>query len=161
MRLTVGGNLLDYDGDASTPTTDLTTTKVFINSIISTNKARMATTDIENFYLNNDLPESEWLKLPLEIIPDDIIQQYNLKKLSDNGWVYIEILKGMYGLKQVGKIAYDELVKHLKSFGYSPTKHTPGYWKHKTKPISFVLCVDDFAINYTNKSDLNHLLQAL
>ena len=29
VRLTVGGNIVDYDGDASTPTTDLTTTKVF------------------------------------------------------------------------------------------------------------------------------------
>ena len=99
VRLVVGGNQLDYDGDAITPTTDLTTTKVFINSIISTNKARMATTDIENFYLTNDFPESEWMKLPLEIILDDIIQQYNFKELSDNGWVYIKILKAMYGLK--------------------------------------------------------------
>ena len=59
MQLTVGGNILDYDGYESTPTPYLTTTKVFINRIISTNKARMATTDIENFYLNNYLPESE------------------------------------------------------------------------------------------------------
>ena len=54
VRLTVGGNLLDYDGDVSTLTTYLTTTKKIINSVISTNKARLATTDIENFYLNND-----------------------------------------------------------------------------------------------------------
>ena len=87
------------------------------------------------------------MKLPLEIIPTEIIQQYNLDKLSDNGWVYIEILKAMYDLKQAGKIAYDELVKHLKPFGYSPTKHTSGYWRHNMKPISFVLCVDDFATN--------------
>ena len=59
VRLIVVGNLLDYDGDASTPTTYLTTTKVFINSVISTNIGRMATPDIENFYLNNNLPESK------------------------------------------------------------------------------------------------------
>ena len=40
------------------------------------------------------------MNLPLEIIPDEIIQQYNLEELSDNGWVYLEILKAMYGLKQ-------------------------------------------------------------
>ena len=67
------------------------------------------------------------MKFPLEIIPTGIIQQYNLDKLSDNGWVYIEILKVMYGLKQSGKIAYDELVKNLKPVGYSPTQHTQGY----------------------------------
>ena len=33
----------------------------------------------------------------------------------------------MYGLKQAGEIDYDELVKHLKPFGYSTAKHTPGY----------------------------------
>ena len=102
VRLIVGGNLFDYDGDTSTPTTDLTTI-FFINSVISTNKARLATTNIENFYLSNDLPESEWMKLPLKIIPTEIIQQYNLDKLPDNDWVYIEILKAMYGLKQAGK----------------------------------------------------------
>ena len=49
----------------------------------------------------------------------------------------------------------------MKPFGYSPTKRTPGYWRHKPKPISFVLCVDDFAIKYTNTNDPNHLQQAL
>ena len=101
------------------------------------------------------------MKLPLDIIPTEIIQQYNLDKLLDNSWVYIDIHKAMYGLKQSGKIAYDELVKHLKPFGYIPTKHTPGYWRHNIKPISFVLYVNDFAIKYTNNNDLNHLLQAL
>ena len=101
------------------------------------------------------------MRRPLEIISDDIIQQYNLKELSGNGLVYNENLRAMYGLKQAEKIAYDELVKYLKPFGYSFAKHTPGYWRHKTKPISFVLYVDDFAIKYTNENDLNHLLQAL
>ena len=95
----LSGDLLDYTGHTRSPTTNLTTTKGFINSIISTNKARIATIDIENFYISNNIPESEWMKLPLERILDDIIQQYNLKELSDNGWVYIEILKAMYGLK--------------------------------------------------------------
>ena len=58
-RLTVGGNLLDYHGDTSTPTTDLTTTKIHLNSVISTPNAKFATADIENFYVNNILPDSE------------------------------------------------------------------------------------------------------
>lgn len=35
-RLTVGGNLINYPGDVSTPTADLTTTKVLLNSTLST-----------------------------------------------------------------------------------------------------------------------------
>ena len=52
-------------------------------------------------------------------------------------------LKGIYGLKQAGKIASDEIVKHLASHAYKLTRHTSGYWKHNNKPIFFVLSVDD------------------
>ena len=34
-RLTVDGNLLDYEGDASTPTSVLITTQIHLNSVIS------------------------------------------------------------------------------------------------------------------------------
>jgi hypothetical protein len=37
----------------------------------------------------------------------------------------------------------------------------PGFWKHKTKSIQFVLVVDDFGIKYINKDDLDHLIQTL
>ena len=46
-RLTVGGNLLDYEGDTSTPTSDLITTKIHLNSVISTKNAKFATTHIK------------------------------------------------------------------------------------------------------------------
>jgi hypothetical protein len=31
-----------------------------------------------------------------------IIDKYNLRVITVDGWVYIEIRKGIYGLKQVG-----------------------------------------------------------
>ena len=91
IRLTVGGNLLDYHGDTITPTPDLITTKIHLNSVISTPNANIATSDIENFYLNNLLPDSEWMKLPISIIPNEIIQQYNLHDIVSDRWVYLEI----------------------------------------------------------------------
>ena len=39
-RLTAGGNLIDYPGEVSTPTSDLTTMKLHINSAISEFKSR-------------------------------------------------------------------------------------------------------------------------
>ena len=48
-------------------------------------------------------------------------------------------------MKQANKIAHNELVKHIASYGYKP----------------FVLCVDDFGIKYVNKENLDDLLQAL
>ena len=48
-RLTVGGNLIEYPGNASSPTADLTTLKTHANSVISMPKAKMVCWDIENF----------------------------------------------------------------------------------------------------------------
>ena len=39
-RLTVGGNLINYPGDVSTPNADTTNSKIVINSTISTPKAK-------------------------------------------------------------------------------------------------------------------------
>ena len=125
-RLAVDGNFLDYDGDDSIPTSDIITTNIHFNSAISTKNAKFATTDIKNFYLNNFLPKSEWMKLLMFIILYEIIQRYNLNNIAEGGWVYIEISKGMYGLKQSGHIVHDELVKHLLPYRYTPSKRTPG-----------------------------------
>ena len=44
----------------------------------------------KNFYLNNDLPEPEYMKLNIHIIPQEIIDEYALHKIVDgNGWVYL------------------------------------------------------------------------
>ena len=75
--------------------------------------------------------------------------------------MYIKIRKGMYGLPHAGKIANDRLRKHLQPYGYTPVKHTPGLWKHATRPISFTLVVDDFGVKYTNLDDVTHLQAAL
>jgi hypothetical protein len=39
VRLTVGGDRLDYSGDIATPTADITTFKIIINSTLSTEEA--------------------------------------------------------------------------------------------------------------------------
>ena len=47
--LTVGGNLLDYDGTLTTPTATVTTAKRLFNSIISTPNAKCLIADINIF----------------------------------------------------------------------------------------------------------------
>ena len=50
------GNLINYPGDLSTRTADLTTAaKIMINSILSTPGARALCADAKNFYLNTPL----------------------------------------------------------------------------------------------------------
>jgi hypothetical protein len=98
----------------------------------------------------------EYMKLHISKIPDEIITEY---KLHD-GWVYMEIRKGMPGLKQAGRIADDRLTTHLAKYGYRPVPITPSLWTHGTRPIDFSLVVDDFGVKYIGKEHALHLLQA-
>jgi hypothetical protein len=69
----------------------------------------------------------------LSRFPEEIVNKYNLTALAVDGWVYIEIRKGMYGLKQAGLLANQLLHKRLSPFGYYPAHHTLGLWLHKTR----------------------------
>jgi hypothetical protein len=161
VRLAVGGDRLDYSSDVATSTADITTFKILINSTLSTEDAAMMMMDIKNYYLGTPLPRFEYMKMLLSCFPEEIIQKYNLNALAVDGWVNIEIRKGMYGLKQAGLLANPLLQTCLNTFGYYPARHTPGLWLHKTRPISFTLVVDDFTVKYVGKQHAEHLQNAL
>ena len=97
----------------------------------------------------------------MNLIPEEIIVQYNLREIAHEGYVYIEIRKGMYGLPQAGILANKKLTKYLSGHGYSPTKRTPGLWTHHTNSIQFSLVVDDFGVKYTSKSDARKFIAIL
>jgi hypothetical protein len=42
------------------------------------------------------------MRMPLDLFPDNIVNHYNLRRKAKNGFVYMEIQKGMYGLPQAG-----------------------------------------------------------
>jgi hypothetical protein len=91
VRLTVGGDILDYSGDVVTSTADTTTFKILINSTLSTEDAAMMMMDINNYYIGTLLPRFEYMKMLLSRFPEEIVQKYNLNALAVDGWVYIEI----------------------------------------------------------------------
>jgi hypothetical protein len=157
VRLTVRGDRLDYPGNVATSTADITTFKILINSTLSTTDAAMMMIDINNYYLGTPLPRFEYIKILLSRFPEEIIQKYNLNDLAVDGWVYIEIRKGMFGLKQAGLLANQLLQTRLATFGYYRARHTPGLWLHITRFISFALVVDDFAVKYVGKQHAEHL----
>lgn len=103
----------------------------------------------------------EYMKIELTLIPDEIIQEYNLLPLVHNGYIYVRIDKGMYGLPQAGIIANKLLAKRLANHGYYQSPFTAGLWKHNHRPIQFALVVDDFGVDYTGKEHAIHLLEAL
>jgi hypothetical protein len=161
-RATMGGNLINYPDDVGTPTANLLLIKILLNSVISTPGAKFATADISNFYLMTPLKRPEYAKIKLSDIPEEIIDEYNLReKATPDGWVYIKVIRGMYGLPQAGSLGHDLLEERLNKEGYFQSQIVPGFWKHKTRNIKFVLVVDDFGIKYLKKEDLDHLITTL
>jgi hypothetical protein len=61
IRLTIGGNLINYPGDVSTATSNLMTAKLVINSVISNKDVRYAGLDIKNFYLGTPMEHYEYM----------------------------------------------------------------------------------------------------
>jgi hypothetical protein len=158
----MGGNLVNFPGDCGTPTADLLTIKLLLNSIISTKNAKFMTLDIKDFCLMTPMKQYEYFRMKLDLFPQDIIDKYDLtNKVDQNGNVHCEVRRGMYGLPQAGIIAQELLKEQLKKAGYTQSKLTPGYWKHEWRPISFTLVVDNFGVKYIKKEHVMHLIKTL
>ncbi len=161
-RLVVGGDKLTYDKDSAAPAANLLESKILFNSTISRPSARFMTIDISNFFLSLHMDEPEFMCIHRDDIPEDILQQYEAHRYMDSSnYVYFQINKGMYGLKQAAILAYKQLKTNLATHGYYPIPHSVGMWKHITRKTLFCLCIDDFGIQYHSKADADHLIYAL
>jgi hypothetical protein len=128
----MGGNLVNYPNDCSTPTVDLLTVKLMLNSIVSTPNAKFMTTDSKDFYLLTPIGQYEYFIMKLELFSQDVINEYGLKnKVDADGNIFCEVKRGMYGLPQAGIIAQELLTKQLLKAGYTQTAVTPGFWRHE------------------------------
>eukprot|EP00957_Ditylum_brightwellii_P175481 13360035-Ditylum_brightwellii.AAC.1 len=117
-RLVVGGDQVEYPFNVSTPTADLATAKILMNSVISTKCAKFWTMDIKNFYLNTPMKRYKYMQLGYNILPEEIIKQYQLDEMQiADGWVYMEIRKGMYSLPQAGILVNKLLTERLANMG--------------------------------------------
>ena len=58
------------------------------------------------------------MRIHIHFMPEEIIDQYNLRPLMHNDWLYLKISKGMYGLKQAGYLANQNIQQHIKKYGY-------------------------------------------
>ena len=164
VRMTAGGDRLDYPGDASSPAVSMLDAKLHINSTISDakNGARYLGLDIQNFYLGTPMKYFQYIRVRPAIIPQEVWDdnRYNIPIAAD-GYVYLEIHRGMYGLKEAGIIVFRQLVKNLAPSGYEPMPFTPGLWRHRTKRTTFALCIEDFGVKYFSKLDADHLINAV
>ena len=120
-----GANLIQYPGELTTRTTDLTTLKILWNSVISTEGARFMVLHVGNFYLETPMDRYEYMKIPLSLFPQHTIDQYDLTTKAKGGFVYLEIRKAVYGLPQAGMLVNRQLKEYLEPVGYYKVMYTP------------------------------------
>jgi hypothetical protein len=92
--------------------------------------------------------------LPASCVPQEVWD-------ADDGYVCLEIRRGLHGLKEAGILAFNQLVKKLAPHGCKRMPFTPGLWRHCIKCTTFALCVDDFGVKCFSKANAQHLIDAL
>jgi len=69
--------------------------------------------NLKNFYLTANLEYFEYMKIPLNLFPQWIIDQYDLTKHAVDGMVHIEMRKAVWGLPQAGVLANKNYGRNL------------------------------------------------
>ena len=116
--------------------------------------------DIKNFYLGNPMKYFQYMPIHKKIIPQEVLDEYNII-FNDQYFTYVEIRRGMYGLKESGVITFYQLVQKPKRFGYDLMPQTPRLWRHTSRKTTFTLCVNNFGIQYFSKADVEQLIDAI
>jgi hypothetical protein len=109
IRITAGGNSINYESNASVRTADVDMAKLHRNSVVSTPLAGYTCLDIRNFYLMAALEYFEYRQMPLTLFPAWIIEQYDMKKHALNGYIHLEMWRAVWGLPQAGILANKRL----------------------------------------------------
>ena len=79
VQLYVGGERLHCPWDCVTPTVDMITVKLLLNSIVWKPNAKFMSIEIKDFYLNMSIPRYEYMRLKLSDLPNNVICQYNMR----------------------------------------------------------------------------------
>ena len=92
----------------------LATVKLLLKSVVSTNDSVFITADTTIFSMPPSYQIQSTRKCKLKMIPQEIIDQYNLQDLQENGWVYMKIVKGvdvvnLFSSKIRSRLSYTQL----------------------------------------------------
>ena len=84
VRITVGGDKLDYCDDAGSIAANLLETKIIINRVVSDAKkgARFMSKDIKYHFLATPIRDAEHMKVKHKHLPQDVRSTYNIEKLK-------------------------------------------------------------------------------
>eukprot|EP00957_Ditylum_brightwellii_P203730 15335952-Ditylum_brightwellii.AAC.2 len=71
------------------------------------------------------MEQYKYMRIACKLVPDKFMDEYHLHDKVHNGYIYMEIHQGLYGLPQAGQISNDLLCKCLAGHNYFKTKYTP------------------------------------
>ena len=168
VRGTAGGDRLLSSCPPSTETASLTALNCVLNSVVS-DDAFFGTIDLTDFYLGTPvtlpLSQRQYIRIDVDTYSPAVLSRLSLYPFIRTGsagkrYVVFRIDQTMYGLKEAGKLSQLRLVSLLAQSGFLETQ-TPCLFRHLTRPIAFVLVVDDFGVKYQNRDDFDFLVSAL
>jgi hypothetical protein len=166
VRSTAGGDRGHYPFDVSAKTADMEMVKVLVSGAASDrkrdrNKGKFATLDIKDYYLATKMDRPEYIRVKMKDIPNEIMEEFQLHMFVQDGQVLFQVDNCMYGYPQSGLLSQRRLFSHLENNGYHLDHNVPCLFRHEHRDVTFVLVVDDFAVKYSNKEDIDHLIATL
>jgi hypothetical protein len=164
VRGTYGGNVTDYTGERTAQNAAMSTVKITLNKVVSDTSRIFVTADITDMYLiDNPLDRPEYLRISLADMSPWALKHFQVSKYIHEGAtsVLAEVLTGLYGLPQAGRLAQAKLRRHLADEGYVESKVTPCHWTHPTDDIEFDVITDDFGISTAGPEPAERLFTAL
>jgi hypothetical protein len=124
-------------------------------------KCSFHTYDITQAYLNGDIDAEIYVKLPKEIQP--LLNEITSAEPSITFGPIQKLQKGLYGLKQAGRIWNNKLVDILLKIGLQQTQIEPClFFKRNQKEFLYLLVYVDDIVMVTNSPNLEqHVIQAI
>ena len=113
--------------------------------------------DLKYFYLNTPMVRYEYMQIPITILPQEIIKEYDIDHLIDNRFILPEIKSNVLSI--TGRSTnLRKLAKNLDIRGYRPTLYSLYLFKHQTRKITFCLVVNNVSIKFIHQHNPPHLV---
>jgi hypothetical protein len=137
---------------------------LLLNSIVSTH-AFFGSIDLTDYYLGIPLSLPQFIKIPTNLFSDSFLPHLKLHAFIKSlpfgkPYLFFNIDKTMYGLKEAGKMYQGRLLFHLASHGFHQTP-TPCLFRQVSHDIVFALVMDDFGVKYHHRKDFDCLVSTL
>lgn len=141
---------LDYS-ETFSPVAKLTTVRIFL-ALAAQNKWHLTQLDVHNAFLNGDLEEDIYMKLP----PGITIKGESHKNSGSSTMKVCKLQKSLYGLKQASRQWNTKLTKFLTNIGFIQSKHDYSLFTKRTTNsyITLLVYVDDILLGGTNIAEI-------